>query len=136
MIIVDASVMLAVVFPEQKESHEYAVSVFEQTQSKRMQLVAPRIITAEVTYQLLKQGRRRHWGEARTAEYAEVLDLVQLRLITLTTRMASFVRYAWRHNVQGYDAQYIALAEHFKAPIATLDRGQISAAKALGLELA
>lgn len=136
MIVIDAGVLLALVLPDEPENREYARSVLTRAHTGKTQLIAPRVITAEVTYQLLKKGRSGRWGETKTAELAELLDTAQVRYFTVTSSMAAIVRYAWRNNVQGYDAQYIALAEHFKAPIATLDRGQMAAAKALKLKLA
>jgi predicted nucleic acid-binding protein len=128
--------MLALVLPDEPENYEYAERVLSHAHGNGVQLVAPRIITAEITYKLLKHGRHARWGETKTAELAEFLDMVPLRMFTVTSSMAGIVRYAWRHNVQGYDAQYVALADHFKAPIATLDRGLISAARTMNLKLA
>lgn len=136
MIVIDAGVLLALVLPDEPENREYARGVLTRAHSRGAQLIAPRVITAEVSYQLLKKGRNGRWGETKTAELAEFLDTIPIRHFTVTSSMAAIVRYAWRNNVQGYDAQYIALAEHFKAQIATLDRGQIAAAKALKLKLA
>jgi predicted nucleic acid-binding protein len=135
VIVIDASVLLDLVLIDEEQNEQYAQRVLQQALSQGLQIVAPRIITSEVTYQLLKQGRRRRWGEAKTAEYAELLDRVPIRMIQMTSSMASLVRYAWRHNVQGYDAQYIATAEYFKAPLASLDKGQRSAARAMGITL-
>ncbi len=136
MIVVDASVLLALVLPEEERHRDYAMGIMALASKKRIQLVAPRIITAEVTYQLLKQSRRRRWQEVKTAEYAELIDQLGLRYVNVSSTVASLVRYAIRNNLQGYDAQYLAVAEHLKAELATLDKGQISAAHRIGLEIA
>jgi predicted nucleic acid-binding protein len=133
VIVVDANVLLALVLPDEASGHEYALRTIEHALNTETKLIAPQIIVAEVAYQLLKQGRRRHWGEARTAENAEIIEKMPVHLVNLNSRIASLVRYAWRHNVQGYDAQYIAVAENFKAPIATLDKGVKTAARAMGI---
>ena len=49
--------------------------------------------------------------------------------------MASLVRFAVRHHLQGYDAVYLGLALHLGARLATLDGGLRTAAKVAGVGL-
>lgn len=135
MLVIDAGVPLALILKDKPEHVAYAEAVFAHAESHGVQLIAPRVITSEIVYQLLKQGRHRKWGEAKTAEYAELLDSMPLRLIVTTSPMASLVRYAWRHGAQGYDAHYVSVAAHFKSPLASLDGGQQAAAKSAGIKL-
>lgn len=93
-------------------------------------------MTTECSYRLLKYGRQRHWGDAKIAEFAETIDLFNLRYFESLSPIASVVRFAVRYHVQGYDAVYLGLALHLGAKIATLDGGLRTAAKTAGVKLA
>ena len=100
------------------------------------ELVAPRLLTTEGGYRLLKYGRQHRWGEAKISEFAETIDLINLRYFESSSPVASLVRFAVRYHVQGYDAVYLGLALHLGAKIATLDGGLRTAARAAGVPLA
>jgi predicted nucleic acid-binding protein len=67
------------------------------------------------------------------AERAELIEQFIDSEYHLKSPTQSLVRYALRHNVQGFDAVYLALAHHLDAQLATLDRGLRNAAINLGL---
>lgn len=133
MIVVDASIALAWVLPDTEQHHKHAANVAEFGISGAEELVAPRLLTTECSYRLLKYGRSHRWGEAKIAESAEVIDLLELRYFEITSPVASLIRFAVRHHVQGYDAVYLGLALHLDARLATLDGGLRSAARAAGV---
>ncbi len=85
---------------------------------------------------LAKLGRSRRFSEAKIAEQAEMVDLFIDLTYDLESRAASLARFAVRHNVQGYDAVYLALAMHLDAPLATLDSGLRAAARRAKVALA
>ncbi len=136
MIVVDASVALAWVLPDTEQNVAYSARVADAGISGSNELVAPRLLTAECSYRLLKYGRQRRWGEAKIAEFAETIDLFNMRYFESSSPMASLVRFAVRYHVQGYDAVYLGLALHLGAKIATFDGGLRTAAKAAGVALA
>ena len=136
MIVVDASVALAWVLPDTEQNLAYSSRVAEDGIAGNDELAAPRLLTTECSYPLLKYGRQRRWGEARIAEFAEAIDLLNLRYFESSSPVASLVRFAVRHHVQGCDAVYLGLALHLGARIATLDGGLRTAARAAGLTLA
>ena len=136
MIVVDASVALAWVLPDTEQNVAYSARVADAGISGSNELVAPRLLTAECSYRLLKYGRQRRWGEAKIAEFAETIDLFNMRYFESSSPMASLVRFAVRYHVQGYDAVYLGLALHLGGKIATFDGGLRTAAKAAGVALA
>ena len=136
MIVVDASVALAWVLPDTEQNVAYSARVADAGISGSNELVAPRLLTAECSYRLLKYGRQRRWGESKIAEFAETIDLFNMRYFESSSPMASLVRFAVRYHVQGYDAVYLGLALHLGAKIATFDGGLRTAAKAAGVALA
>ena len=135
MIVVDANVALAWVLDAPDEHHRFSASVAQQALSGADTLVAPRIFTTECAHVLLKRGRAGKWGAVLTAEYAEVIQSIPMRLYRTTTSIATQVRFATQHNVQGFDAVYLALALALDAEIATLDGGLRTAAIAAGVLL-
>ena len=136
MIVVDASVALAWVLPDTEQNVAYSARVADAGISGSNELVAPRLLTAECSYRLLKYGRQRRWGEAKIAEFAETIDLFNMRYFESSSPMASLVRFAVGYHVQGYDAVYLGLALHLGGKIATFDGGLRTAAKAAGVALA
>ena len=84
----------------------------------------------------MKHGRQRRWGEAKIAEFAETIDLFNMRYFESSSPVASLVRFAVRYHVQGYDAVYLGLALHLGAKIATLDGGLRTAARSAGVAVA
>lgn len=135
MIVVDASVALAWVLPDTAHNQAYCARVAQAGTAGVDELVAPRLLTTECSYRLLKYGRRR-WGEAKIAEFAETIDLFNLHYFESSSAIASLVRFAVRYHVQGYDAVYLGLALHLSAKIATLEGGLRTAAKSVGVPLA
>jgi predicted nucleic acid-binding protein len=136
VIVVDASIVLAWVLPDTEVSQRHAARVAEAGISGAEELVAPRLLVTECSYRLLKYGRSHRWGEAKIAECAEFIDAFGLRFFELASPLASQVRFAVRHHVQGYDAVYLALAMRLNASLATLDGGLRVASRAAGVPLA
>lgn len=135
MIVVDASVALAWVLDDTEEAHQYSAAVAEQALSGADTLAAPRLLTTECAYVLLRRGRAAKWGAVLTAEYAEVIESIPMRLYRTVAPISSQVRFAMQYNVQGYDAVYLGLALALGAQLATLDGGLRTAAKAAKVPL-
>lgn len=134
-IVVDASVALAWVLEDTEARHLYSAAVAEAGFTGRELLIAPTILPAECSYTLLKRGRRARWPGVKTAEYAEVIGLFDIELRPIEPSIAAQVRFALRHNAQGYDALYLALAMETGAKLATLDNAMRSVARAAGVLL-
>lgn len=135
MIVVDATVALAWVLEDTDEAHRYSADVAAQALRGVDTLAAPRLITTECAYVLLKRGRQRKWSGVLTAEYAETIESIPIVLYRTASPIASQVRFALQHNVQGYDAVYLALAMALGAKLATLDSGLRSAARSAGVPI-
>jgi predicted nucleic acid-binding protein len=136
VIVIDASVALAWVIEDSEEHRQYSAAILAQKLEHGNTLAAPGLMSTEVAYKLLKLGRSRRFSEAKIAEQAEMVDLFIDLTYDLESRAASLVRFAVRHNVQGYDAVYLALAMHLDAPLATLDSGLRAAARRAKVALA
>lgn len=135
VIVVDASVALAWTLPDTEANHRFAADVLELQAAGYTLVVPGSVFTAEVSFVLLKYGRRVKEGEAMMGERAEFIEQFIDQEYQLTTRVPTLVSYAVRHNVQGYDAVYLGLAQYLGAWLATLDLGLRTAARERGLWL-
>ena len=83
----------------------------------------------------LLMGERR--GRLRPSNTAYVLEQLSDLPITIDPGLdeTTIFRLARRHNLTFYDASYLALALRRRAPLATLDRALIAAARAEGVGL-
>lgn len=135
MIVVDTSVALAWVLNESQERQRYAASVIQAKIDSREELIAPPLMLQEVAHKLLKKGRYEQWGEAKIAEYGEVIDDAGVRLLDVSSAVAAHIRFCIRWNVQGFDAVFLGLALATQSKLATLDGGMRTAAKAAGIPL-
>ena len=79
------------VLPDTDQNVAYSARVADAGISGSDELVAPRLLTAECSYCLLKYGHQRRWGEAKIAEFAETIDLFNLRYFESSSPIASVV---------------------------------------------
>ncbi len=134
--VVDASVALAWVFDSPDEDKKYAAHLFMAQRSSVIELLAPSVFHAEIAYRLTKTGRSKKLKSVSIVEQAELIagainsteHLGNADCITLT-------RFAMEHNVQGYDAHYLAVALNKNIGVATLDKGLASACRRAGVAL-
>lgn len=113
MIVIDASVLVAQ-RTDNESAGDWARSLVGQAP-----LLAPQHCFAEATNTLRRQARRGHISEP-VADQAH-RSLLETRLVLVD--YASFAHRIWelRDNVTPHDAWYVAIAEVFEAPLATLD---------------
>lgn len=114
MLVVDASVLVAAA-TDRGDDGVWAESIIGQSG-----LVAPQVALAEATQAFRRLELTRVLGRREAAEAAR--GAVQLAVELLP--FEPFATRVWelRHNLSAYDAWYVALAEAFELPLATLDR--------------
>jgi predicted nucleic acid-binding protein len=135
VVVVDSSVVLAWVLKDTDANHLYSDRVAQLGLDGVDTLAAPLVMTTECAAVLLKKARAGKWGAVLAAEYAETIQAIPMRYYASQAPIAAQVRFAFQHNVQGYDAVYVALAQLLSAKLATLDGGMKTAARAAGVEL-
>jgi predicted nucleic acid-binding protein len=113
-IVVDASVLVAATTDDGAEGR------WAEQMIAAGPLVSPHFVLVEATNILrrLETAGRLTRGEATAAQK----DLVALEIVLVP--FAPFAERVWglRRNLTSYDAWYVAVAEAFDAPLATLDR--------------
>jgi len=113
-VVVDASVLVAATTDAGSEG------VWAEAVVAEDDLVAPHLVLAEATNILRRLERARQLTELEAT--AAVNDLLGLAIVLVP--FEPFAERVWRlrRNVTSYDAWYVAVAEAFDAPLATLDR--------------
>lgn len=119
MIVVDATVLVSALAHPDSDG-EWAGSVLQSRG-----LIAPQLVLVEATNSLRSLEHRKtitatDAGEARR-------DLVSLAVSLVP--FAPFSDRVWelRSNLTAYDAWYVAVAEAFRVPLATLDQRLVAA---------
>ncbi|MFX1681544.1 type II toxin-antitoxin system VapC family toxin [Mitsuaria sp. CC2] len=136
-VVVDSNVALGwLALRKDSESlHRYAGRLAEASATKEARLIAPYVFTAECAYTLLKRGRAQGWPEEELQMYAELLDFYPIAMDEDVMPLPEQVEFALQHNVQGFDALYLALAIERNAALATADKGLRAAAELAGVEV-
>ena len=118
--VLDASVLCAMLFSEAGASDA----------AKHMSayaLHAPQLLSFELANVSLKKIQS-HWSIGSTLEILE--DFSQMDLQLHPVHLSEQVQLAAKYKLSGYDAAYLWLAAHLKAPLLTFDRQLAAAAKA------
>ena len=119
-VVVDASLVLAGL------TDDGSPGQWAREQLRPRPLLAPQLLPAEVTSGLrrLTLAGRLHEKSARTAlDEAAMLDVDLYPFAPLRDRV-----WELRNNLRTYDAWYVALAEAYECPLATLDHRLVAAA--------
>ncbi len=111
-LVVDASVVAAVLFAERSARHALA---WMQGRA----LCAPVLIDFELANAALQKVRRRSVSEDAAAASLEAMAALELERVAVDP--AASLRLAGRYGLTVYDAAYLWLAEALGAPLATLD---------------
>lgn len=120
---------------EDPEIVRYAAGVLETVEQRSAQAVVPWMWHHEVAAVLLRR-RRAHKLSIEAFEAAlEVLGAMSIETHQQAYDVITIVERAQRYGVQVGDALYFDLASSLGLPIATVDRGLRSAARAHGVRL-
>jgi len=116
-VIVDASVILGAYFPD--EIQERAQALVRDHVIERIQLVAPDLLSYEVTNAVVQAERR---GRISNEQGKEILSSIERLGITLMpVTWQQMLPLAVRFNRFAYDAAYLAWAEATGEPLVTGD---------------
>ncbi len=110
-LVVDCSMLAAVLFDEPERDAAVA-------RMSECELFAPWLLDFEIVSVALRKSRQ---GLAEVAACG-LADYAALSLQRLPIDVAEQLGLALRYHLTAYDAAYLWLAAHLKAPLATLDR--------------
>jgi predicted nucleic acid-binding protein len=118
-LVVDCSVLVAVLFEE--ETYEHAVELISGKN-----LFAPSLLAHEIVNVALK---KRRLGFAVDDIVQAFYDYANYEIELRQTESLAQYELAQRYNLSAYDAAYLWLAAELKAPLATFDKKLADAAK-------
>lgn len=123
-LVIDASAVLAVLLEEPERP-----ALIAATTGRR--LLAPPSLPWEIGNALVAMVRRSRLGPELAATAWEAWQEVPVRLVDVDVKAA--MDLAFTHGLYAYDAYLLALAQARRAPLLTLDKSLVRAAKAAGI---
>lgn len=121
-VVVDASVVLNWLLPDEKKSAE-TNRIFSEFNRKKIRLVAPTVLFYEVMNALKSTGLSHRLKTAEITEGMEVFMALKIKMMTQEKRGKAILATALRLNLTGYDAAYVQLAKDLQVKLLTLDQG-------------
>jgi predicted nucleic acid-binding protein len=119
--VVDASVVVDWVAPS-ADPGVVALAVLERLDGEEADILAPRLLMAEVANALLAGVRRRRWSGQRADAAHQVLRRLPLRLVDQPEDLRRAWDLARRYdNHPIYDMLYVALAQRHQTELITAD---------------
>ena len=118
-LVVDASVAVKWLFDE--PDSDRAETLLEAAQSKRIKLIAPDILTAEIANTLWKRMRRGDLDRQATLEAGNYFRSICPLLHPIESLWRPALRLAIDRDHPVYDCLYLALAEELPGDLMTAD---------------
>lgn len=130
MIVVDCSVLIAGLLPDEIETQ--AEALLEDLQHGAAVVVVPSLFYQEVSNVLLMAYRRKRISREVLSQYLDVVGMLPLKVDTAAATQSSTMKtvceLAENHGLTTYDASYLELAIRLGLPLATLDSDLYNAA--------
>lgn len=135
-LVLDASVSIAWILRETNPEHvAFAAALGEAAQSAECELHVPAHWELEMGHVLLRALRRKALTLAAVQDALRDLDELELKVHHVPYSTRGIFELGGRYHLQGYDVPYFDLARSLGLPLATLDGGQRTAARSLGVNL-
>lgn len=134
--VLDASVALAWFLPEENPANEeYAHGVLRFMRQRLAFAVVPSAWHEEVAAVLIRRRRSEDLSQRRFDDALQLIAELPIESHMNAYTVAIIVERARRYHLQGFDALYFDLAYVLGLPIAALDGGLRTAARAHGVKL-
>jgi predicted nucleic acid-binding protein len=133
-LVLDSSFALELVLPTHATWQADALKLFERASSGDLELIIPMIFFAEVAAVLTRKVRSRAIAHDEAEAFLTDIQEVPIALDVSIVSAGGLYVYARQWQCGAYDAIYLELAQRMALPIATRDRGMLTAARAAGVE--
>jgi predicted nucleic acid-binding protein len=134
-VVLDASVLLACWLPDDPDRRAYAEVVATAGSSGQYVFHAPLVFEVEVAAGLMRAMRAKRITLEAMQVALERIEQVGVVVHTYPYTSRVLIDLAGRHHLQVADALYFHLAQIYGLPLATLDGGLRTAARAHGVKL-
>jgi predicted nucleic acid-binding protein len=134
-IVLDASVCLSWLFPD--EENEWSKAVFQRLRDESQRIVVPAHWVLEISNGLVVGSRRKRIKAEQIPLFWDALVALPVDIQPALAVMEAkrVVALSEKYSLTVYDASYLDLAQRRNVALATLDRELIRAAKAEGITL-
>ena len=130
MIVVDCSVLIASLLPDEIEEH--AKLIMADLQRGVTLAVVPALFYQEISNALLMAYRRKRINRDILSQYLDVISMLPVTVDTAAATQGSTMKVvcqlAEKHGLTTYDASYLELAIRLDLPLVTLDSDLYNAA--------
>lgn len=129
-VVVDASYLIEAVHPTREEWRTDALYLINAVAIGEVSMVCPQLLFLEIAAVCAKK--------VRPTAASRLFDLIESLDIEVDVNMSTargFYAFAKGLKCQVYDGVYLDLAKTLNLPLATRDRGQITACRALKLDV-
>ena len=136
-VVIDASVAVGWFAVTPDDDAKYCASILESIIYGEIRPIVPDFFQIETAHALLKMHRRNkdRFTVADLKEAANVLESIPWTYATMGIGHRKIIDLALKRNLQGYDSAYFELAISQRMPLATLDKGLVSACRNFKVEL-
>jgi predicted nucleic acid-binding protein len=134
-LVVDNSVMIRWLFNDGSDKdRQYAQKVLTHIKKNKPKVIVPCLWLYESSFVVNFYTKKKLITVEDSIKYLDSLfDLC--RIIRGDEKPKDIFIFANENNLSAYDASYVMLALQQKAPLATLDKAMIKAAKKIGLDI-
>jgi len=126
MIVLDASMIISALFPDERQP--VALAVYQMVLDREEEAIAPPIFPYEACNVVMQSLRRQRIDVKTGNDYLEIIYGIPLR-VDLQQAMPNIVKLCAKHALTIYDAAYLELAKRLGLPLATLDGALAAAAR-------
>lgn len=134
-VVLDASAAIEAILPGSEASRVAAVELLERIGSGDIEARVPWVFFAEVAHVITKKRRARVLTKEEAEDFLLQIDGLGLQVDLTLEGTGQLHATAMRWNASVYDALYIGAAERMAIPVATRDRGLMTACRAAGVQV-
>ena len=132
-LVLDASFALEALLPSSEKWRRDAVNMIAAIAAHDIEACVPWIFFAELAHVVTRSVRGRKVDGRVAADFLREVDVLSLRVDPAEAGSLVLHQAALRWHAGAYDTIYLDLAARLAVPIATRDRGIITAAHAFGV---
>lgn len=135
--VLDSSVAIAWFFPEGEKERLYAACVLRMIIESGAKVYVPPLFHIEFGEFLLRRRRTKEakFSQARLNSAINDMDALGISTVISQVSYREIIQYGIDYHMQGKDVPFLHLAKEQELPLASLDGGQIQAAKQNGVEV-
>ena len=132
-LVLDASYALEAILPTSSQWQLEALALIDRIAGGDVDAQVPWIFFAEVAATVTRKTRGRQLDVQRARVFLETIDTLSLQVDAARHRSLAMHDAALRWHAGAADAVYLDLAVRLAVPVATRDRGMLTAARSAGL---